>query len=100
MGSTLYTQALSDKEKEKIYGESDLLIVPFCTDAVTFIPYLDIEGFKDDEDESTGKTFKDETDIFKLFDKLNEGKSPELRVVFVEETNYPLQLNIYKFKYN
>ena len=29
MGSTLYTQALSDKEKEKIYGESDLLIVPF-----------------------------------------------------------------------
>lgn len=50
----------------------------------------------EDDEENFAKTFKEETDIFKLFDTLNEGKSPELRATFITEINYPLQLKIYK----
>lgn len=94
-----YTNSLSDREQDSLYDQAGLLIVPFCTDAEAFIGYLDGEGFIDNEDEGFAKAFKDETDIFKLFDRLNEGKSPELRAVLVSESNYPLQLKIYKHKY-
>lgn len=95
-----YTESLSEEDQENLYHEGGLFIVPFSTNAEAFIRYLDGEGFIDDEDEHMAKTFKDETDIFELFDRLNEGKSPDLRATLVDETDYPLQLKIYQYKYN
>lgn len=92
--------SLSEKEQESMYDDSFLFIVPFHADAEAFIRYLNNQDFIDDEDGELGKKFKTEVDIFKLFDKLNEGKSPELRATLISETSYPLQLKIYKCKYS
>jgi len=92
-----YLSTLPDKEQ--IDNEYELFIVPFRTDAEAFIRYLeDNEFIDDDEEENFSKIFKEETDTFKLFDKLNEGRSPDLRAILINESSYPLKLKIYKRK--
>ncbi len=91
-----YLKGLSEDEQEAFY-DSGSFIVPFSTDAEAFIQYLESHGFIDEDDEENlSRAFREETDIFKLFDTLNEGRSPELRAKLVKEADYPLELKIYR----
>ena len=72
-------------------------IVPNKTDTVSFIHYLEENGFLDEDDEidQVAERFRDETDIEALFDRLNGRLSPDLRAVQVGSYDYPLPIKLY-----
>lgn len=96
-----FIESKSADEKERFYNDGDsYLIVPFTSHAPSFIRYLEDMGIlEDDAVEELSKKFKEEKDLFFLFDLLNAGRSPELRAKQVGESDYPLKMKIFGFQY-
>ncbi len=85
-------------EEDEFYElERKLIIVPFMTDATAFIRYLECKGFvSEQQSDKLGRVYSEETDIYSLFDKINNLLSPELRAEYVEELNFPLNIKVYQ----
>lgn len=77
--------------------EHKLLIVPFTSNASAYLRYLEHKGFiNENQKNKLEKVYSRESDIFNLFDKLNNLLSPELRANFEETYDFPLDLKIFR----
>ena len=98
-GLRVYQEKNSIKDEEFIDGEYLLFIVPVKTDASAFIRYLTGMGFlPDEQEEKLMKLYGKETDIYTLFDTLNNALSPELRAEMIATIDYPIEAKIFKQK--
>ena len=88
----------SDLNDDAFYElEHKLLIVPFTTNASAYLRYLEQKDFISENQKSKlEKFYSKESDIFNLFDKLNDLLSPELRAKFEDAYDFPLKLRIYR----
>jgi len=85
------------KEDDFYDMEHTLLAVPFTSSASAFIRYLSNYCFVNEkQEEQLTKAYASETDMHKLFNKINELLSPDLRASFVMDIEYPLPIKLYK----
>ncbi|MCO7222966.1 hypothetical protein [Pleionea sp. CnH1-48] len=89
---------LENIEEEKFYDlEHSFLIVPFKTHSPAFIQYLLGRGFVTEQQEKQlMKAAEKVSDVNKLFERMNEMLSPELRATFVKDIDYPLPIKLFK----
>lgn len=79
----------------------ECFIVPFTTNAPAFIEYLKQQDVINDEQCDKLKVkFANETDIFHVFDKINNLFSPDMQAKQLAEQDYPLSLKIYTKPYS
>ncbi|WP_455212811.1 hypothetical protein, partial [Kaarinaea lacus] len=85
--------------RDDVYGESEylLLMVPVITDPSAFIRYLCSLGFvSDDQEEKLIGVYGKESNIYLIFDLLNNALSPDLRANYVGKIDYPIEAKIFK----
>ncbi len=86
---------ISDEEFER--DSHRLIFVPYTTSAKAFCSYLLDRGFiNEKQQEKIEKVYAGETDIIRLFEKLNDLLSPEIRAALVSESDFPLKAKIYR----
>jgi len=85
-------------EEDDFYDiEHRMLIVPFKSNGKAFIRYLSNYCFVNErQEEPLAKVYGNETDMQKLFNKVNDLLSPDLRASFVMDIDYPLPIKLYK----
>ena len=77
--------------------ECQMLAVPYTTSATAFINYLTQQCFINENQQAhLINMYAKETDMLKLFDKLNELLSPELRASFIKDVDYPLPIKLFR----
>ena len=73
------------------------ILVPNKTDPTAFVHYLSNYDMINEEDvEAVGLSFKDQNNIFQLFDTINESRSPELRAKEKGNVSFPVEGKIYQ----
>jgi len=92
-----YRKANNIKDEEFWEVEQRLFIVPFKSHAMAFLEYLEERGFINEVQlEKYQKVYRNESDIFDLFEKINDLYSPKLRARFIGEYSFPLGLKIFQ----
>ncbi len=85
-------------KEENIYDiEYKYFIVPYVTCASAFLRYLESRDFLNEaQSEKLRKLYSKESDMYLLFEKINNLFSPELRAELVKEVDFPLSIKIYQ----
>ena len=92
-----YCRSEGIKEEESYDLAYKLIIVPYVTNTSAFLRYLESKGFLNNhQSEKLEKIYLNETDIYEIFEKVNNLFSPELRAEYVKEVEFPLNIKIYR----
>ncbi len=71
--------------------------MPYVTCASAFLRYLESRDFLNEaQSEKLRKLYSKESDMYLLFEKINNLFSPELRAELVKEVDFPLSIKIYQ----
>lgn len=92
-----YLKSEGIKEEDFYDFEHTLIIVPYVTNALAFLRYLESKDFLNENQlEKLGKLYSKESDMYLLFEKINSLFSPELRAELAKEVDFPLNIKIYR----
>lgn len=92
-------EGLKGEEKYDIMYR--LMIVPFKGNASAFLSYLESKDFINESQlDKFSELHEKETDMYALFENINNLLSPELRAELVREVDFPLNIKLYRLSEN